>query len=201
MTVRQQLTFMITGMVLTAGAVAASPCGAQTRLSSLEELRGALAVGDVVTIVPAGEQPVSGRLTRIGDTNLDVRPTDRRTPGDPRPASITIALDSIQSLERFRDPVRNGAVIGAGIGAGIGAAMFVSALAVDRNELDEWAGIYAGATAFCVGIGALVGWAVDRANSRPHIRYDVLPHGTTTVSVGPFYSRGPGLAVTVSIRQ
>lgn len=197
---RQQLMSMIAGMAVAIGAIDASPCFAQTRLTSLEELRGALAAGDVVTVVPAGGQPVSGRLTRIGDTNLDVHPTGRRNPGDRGPASITIPLDSIQSLERFRDPVRNGVVIGAGIGAGIGATMFISALAVDRNELDEWAGIYAGATAFCVGIGALVGWAVDAAHSRPHIRYDVLSHAGKTVSILPLFTRGPGVAVTVSFR-
>jgi HAMP domain-containing protein len=199
--VRQQLTSVIAGMALAAGAIGASPCGAQTRLTSLEELRHALAAGDVVAVVPAGGQPVSGRLTRIGDTDLDVRPTASRKAGDQAPTSITIPLDSIQSLERFRDPVKNGAVIGAGIGAGIGATLFISALVVDRNELDEWAGIYAGASAFCVGVGALLGWAVDAAKSRPHIRYDVLSHGGKTVSVLPFYSRGPGIAISVSLTR
>jgi hypothetical protein len=137
---------------------------------------------------------------RVSDTDLDVRRRDRRNPGDPVPRDITIPLSSIQSLERFRDPVRNGAAIGAGIGAGLGGAMFISALVVDRNEVDEWAGIYIGGAALFTGVGALVGWAIDNANSKPHIRYEASGGGKT-VSLMPLFSRGPGIAVAVSFRN
>ena len=47
---------------------------------------------------------------------------------------------------------------------GVGAAMFLRAVVVDRNEMDEWAPLYLGGAAVCTGIGALVGWAIDAAN-------------------------------------
>ena len=46
---------------------------------------------------------------------------------------------------------------------------------------------YAGAAAVCTGIGALIGWAIDAANSKPHIRFDASSGGRTKVSVQPVF--------------
>ena len=126
-------------VIVAFGAIGASPCIAQTRVTSLEELRRALAAGDFITVVPAVGQPVAGRLMRLGTVDLDVRLVNKRAPQERGPRDVTIPLDAIQSLERPRDSARNGAAIGAGIGAGFGGAMFVHAIVVDRNEMDEWA--------------------------------------------------------------
>ena len=151
-------TLVIPGLIVVFGAIGASPCVAQTRVTSVEELRRELAAGDFVIVVPAGGQPVAGRLMRLGTVDLDVRLVNKRTSQDRRPRNVvlTVPLDDIRSLERPRDAARNGAAMGAGIGAGFGAAMFVHAMAIDRNEMDEWATLYIGAAAVCTGIGALI---------------------------------------------
>jgi HAMP domain-containing protein len=189
------VTLVISTVIVAFGA---SPCIAQTHVTSLEELRRELAAGDLITVVPAVGQPVTGRLMRLGIADLDVRPVNTRTPQARDPRDVTIPLDAIQSLERPRDSARNGALIGAGIGAGFAGAMFVRAVVVDRNELDEWAALYAGTGAVCTGLGALIGWALDAANSKPHIRFDASSGRKTKVSVQPVYSRGRGIALRVS---
>jgi len=132
----------------------------------------------------------------MSDDDLFIRTADSsRTPQD-RDRDVTVRLDAIRSLERPRDAVRNGAAIGAGIAAGVGGAMFVNALIVDRNEVDEWAGPYAATAAVFTGIGALIGWAVDAARSKPHIIFDGSA-GRLTVSVQPL-SRRAGIALAVS---
>jgi hypothetical protein len=150
-----------------------------------------LAIGDFVTVVAADGQPVAGRLMRVGRGDLDVQLVDKRTPRDRRQRDVTIALSAIQSLERPRDSVRNGIAWGAGIGAGVGGAMFTYALVIDRNEIDEWAASYLVATAVCTGIGALIGWAIDAAKSKPHIRFDA----------SSVHSPGRGIAVAVSFSR
>lgn len=183
------------------GVTTAAPCAAQTRVSSLEELRRELAKGDVITVVPAAGEPVAGRLMRLGADDLDVRPLKRRTPQDRGPRDVTIPLTAIRSLERPRDGVANGTVVGAAIGAGAGAAMFFSALMIDRNEVDEWGPAYGAAAAAFTGLGALIGWAVDAAQSKPHIRFDASPRRNITISVQPLYSRGPGIALAVTVSR
>jgi hypothetical protein len=189
--------------VIVFSAIGASPCIAQTRVTSVEELRRELTAGDFVTIVPGVGPPVAGRLLRLGSGDLDVRVVNNRIPRQrgPRRVTLTIALDDIQSLERPPDSARHGAAIGAGIGAGFGGAMFVHAFVIDRNEMDEWATLYVGAAAVCTGIGALIGWAMDAASSKPHIRFDASPGGRTKVIVQPAYSRGRGIALAVSLSR
>jgi hypothetical protein len=187
---------VIANLIVAFGAIGASPCIAQTRVTSVEELRRELAAGDFITIVPGDGQPVAGRLMRLGNVDLDVRLVNKRGPRD-----VTIPFDAIQSLERPRDSARNGAAIGAGIGAGFGGAMFIHAFVIDRNEIDEWATLYVGAAAVCTGIGALIGWAVDSASSKPHIRFDASSGGRTKVSLQPVYSRGRGIAIAVSVSR
>jgi hypothetical protein len=176
----------------------ALPGIAQTRVTSLGELRRELSTGDVITLISTDGQPVEGRLMRLGDVDLDVRLADTRRPG---PREVTVALDAVRSLERPRDSSRNGAVIGAAIGAGIGGALFVHAAIVDRNEIDEWAPHYAAATAICTGIGALVGWAIDLRKSKPHVRFDAAAEGRTKVSVQPALAKGPGIVLSVSFTR
>ena len=182
------------------GACGVSPCLAQTRLTSIEELRRQLSVGDSIVVVPTGAQPIIGRLVRLDRDNLEIQPAKKRSVQDTRPRDVRIAFDAIQSLERPRDPVRNGTLLGAAAGAGVGGAMFLAALATDRNEIDEWAGPYAAGTAICAGVGALIGWAIDAASSRPHIKFDASG-GKTIVSVRPLYSRRYGIAIAVSMSR
>jgi len=179
----------------------ASPCFAQAQVTSLEELRRQLAAGDFITVVPTVGPPVSGRLLRVGPGDVDVRPAGKGTRQERGPRDVTIPLDAIQSLERPRDSPRNGAFIGAGIGAGFVGIMFVRAIVVDRNEIDEWAPLYGGTAAVCAGLGALIGWALDGATSKPHIRYDAASARTPTVRVQPVYSRGRGIALVVSFSR
>jgi hypothetical protein len=196
-----QVPLVIASLIVAFGAIGASPCIAQTRVTSVEELRRELAAGDFITIVPGDGQPVAGRLMRLGNVDLDVRLVNKRTRRDRGPQDVTIALNDIQSLERPSDSARNGAALGAGIGAGFGGAMFIHAFVIDRNEIDEWATLYVGAAAVCTGIGALIGWAVDSASSKPHIRFDASSGGRTKVSLQPVYSRGRGIALAVSVSR
>jgi hypothetical protein len=168
-------------------------------VASLEDLRRELAVGDFITVVPDGGQPVAGRLIRLGSGDLDVRFVHKRTSQERGSGVTTIPLTAIQSLERPRDSARNGAAIGAAIGAGFGAAMFVHAVVVDRNEMDEWVTSYVGGAAVCTAIGALIGWATDAANSKPHIRFDAFSRGRKKVSVQPLYSRGRGIGLRIGL--
>jgi hypothetical protein len=180
------------------GAISASPCIAQTRVGSLEELRNALAPGDLITVVSADGQPVAGRLIRFGDADLDLRVVNKHTSPERGPQKVTMPLGAIQSLERRRDPVRNGAAIGAVVGAGFGGAMFAYAFVVDRNEMDEWTPLYLGAAAVYTGIGALIGWAMDATRSKPHITFEPSSRRKAQVRVRAVYLRGRGIALAVS---
>jgi hypothetical protein len=188
----------LAAVIVACCAIGASPCTAQTRVTSAEELRRVLSAGDVVIVVPAVGEPVEARLRRIGDAHLDLRVLNRRTREMGGPRDLTLPLDGIQSLERPRDSARDGAALGAGIGAGFGGALFVYAFLVDRNEIDEWAPLYGGAAAAFTGIGALIGWMIDAAHSKPHIAFERSFGRKMNVSVGPVYLRGPGIALGVS---
>jgi hypothetical protein len=196
-----QVTVAISVVLGAQGVTWVSPCIAQTPVVSLDALRRELGAGDDITLVPAAGQPMAGRLMRIGDVDLDLRLFEKDTTRERGPRDLTIPLDAIQSLERRRDSTRNGLGLGAAIGAGVGGAFFVHALLIDRNEVDEWASLYVGVAAICTAIGALVGWAIDAASSRPHIRFDASSAAGTRVSVRPLYSRGRGIALTVSISR
>ena len=163
-------TSAVSAAIVAFGTIGASLAIAQTPVTSLEELRHELAAGDLITVATAAGQPVAGRLVRLGDIDLDLRLV--RAPREAGRRNLTIPLDGIRSIERPRDSARDGAKIGAGIGLAYGAAMFVHAMVIDRNEMDEWAPFYAGATAISCGIGALIGWAIDAGRSKPHIRFD-----------------------------
>ena len=89
-------------------------------------------------------------------------------------------------------------LIGAGIGGGFSLAMFVYAAAVDYNEIDEWGPTYLAAGGIFTGLGALAGWAIDRAHSKPQIGFDAPFPGTVTLRAAPLRSRGPGMAMVLS---
>jgi hypothetical protein len=76
--------------------------------------------------------------------------------------------------------------------------MFTYAFLIDRNEMDEWAPLYVGAAVVYTGIGALIGWAIDAASSKPHIMFEPSSQRKTKVSVQPVYLRGRGIALAVS---
>jgi hypothetical protein len=69
-------------------------------------------------------------------------------------------------------------------------AMFVWAVSVDRNEIDEWGPTYLALGGVYTGIGALAGWAIDFAHSKPHIRFDAPSTGAVTIRATPLLSRG-----------
>lgn len=190
-------TCVIPFLVLTL-AIVTRPSIAQTRLTSHEALRTELLPGDRIVVVPASGRPVSGRLMGVDAFELQLR-LEKPSPSVGGPTDVTIPLDTIQSLERPRDPAGDGAVIGAGIGAGFAGAMFARAIVIDRNEMDEWASLYLGVAAVFTGIGALVGWATDAAHSKPHIRFDASSEERTKITIGPAFSRGRvGIALAVS---
>jgi hypothetical protein len=171
----------------------------EVRVATLDELRRELSPGDFISVVQTTGDSVRGRLRRFGDTDLDIQAeTQQALPEQRRPLDLNIPLSAIQSLERPRDSSRNGALIGAGIGGGFSLAMFVYAAAVDYNEIDEWGPGYLAGAAFFTGIGALAGWAIDFAHSKPHVRFNAPSTGTVAIRAVPLLSRGPGMAMVVS---
>lgn len=168
------------------------------RVVTMDELRRELRPGDVISVVRTTGGAVRGRLRRIGDADIDLQPETRQAPStERRPLDLTIPLSAMLALERPRDSSRNGALIGAGIGAGLTLAGFTYAAAVDANEIDEWGPMYLAMGGLYTGLGALAGWAIDRAHSKPHIRFDAPSPRTVTVRAGPLRSRGPGIVVVL----
>jgi len=187
------------GMALAGQPPTTSRPDNSVRLASLDELRHALRPGDLVSVVQTTGDSVWGRLQRFGDTGLDIQAETRQAPpSQRRHLDVTIPFSAIQSLERPRDSSRNGALIGAGIGGGLSLTMFVYAAAVDDNEIDEWGPTYLAIGGICTGLGALAGWAIDRAHSKPHIRFNAPSPGTVTIRAVPLLSRGRGMAMALS---
>jgi hypothetical protein len=190
---------LLPALIVALDMVGASPAVAQVRVATLDEIGRDLRPGDLITIVQTTGDSVRGKLQRFGDTDLDIRAETRQAPGRQRRLlDVTIPRSAIQSLERPRDSSRNGALIGASIGGGFAVTMFGWAVAVDRNEIDEWGASYLAFGGICTGIGALAGWAIDFAHSRPHVRFDAPGTGTMTIRAVPLISRGRGMALVVS---
>lgn len=176
----------------------APPALAQVRSVTFDELRREVSPGDVVSVVQTTGDRVKGRLIRFGDVDVDVREEARESGRPKRVMDLTIPRSAILSIERPRDSSRNGMLIGAGVGLGFALAMVAYAVAVDRNEMDEWAAGYVLGGAVVTGVGALTGWAIDAAHSKPHVRYVAEPRQTMTIGVGPLRSGNPGVALVVS---
>jgi hypothetical protein len=187
--------YLVSHLLVVFGAF---PAAAQTRVSSLDELQRQLTRGDSVFVVTESGTSIAGRLERLGAVDVDIRVGNKvpaRRVGNAR--IVTIPVNDIRSLERQRDSVRNGAAIGAGVGAGFVGTVFVYAFAVDRNEMDEWAPLYAKYAVVYTGLGALVGWAIDAAHSKPRLMFE--QSGTTPrIALRPLLSRDRGIAVAIS---
>lgn len=177
--------------------IGTSPALAQARQTTLEELRHELSPGDFISLVQSSGETVNGRLVGFGDSALDIRSETREAAGKQR-LDITVPLATIRSLDRPRDSSRNGLIIGAGIGGGLVLGMFVYAAAVDYNEIDEWAPMYLAMGAVYTGVGALVGWAIDSAHSKPHLRFNAPSADTMKIGVAPLLARGKGMAFVVA---
>ena len=177
--------------------IGTSPALAPARQATLEELRHELSPGDFISLVQTSGESVTGRLVGFGDAALDIRSEIREDTGKHR-LNITVPLATIRSLERPRDSSRNGLLIGAGIGGGLVLGMFVYAAAVDYNEIDEWAPMYLAMGAVYTGVGALVGWAIDAAHSKPHVRFKAPSAETMRIGVAPLLARRKGMAVVMS---
>ena len=190
---RLRLPTLIVALVTIGG----SPALAQVREATLKELRHELSPGDFISLVQTSGESVTGRLVGFGDSALDIRIEIREDTGKQR-LNIMVPLATIRSLERPRDSSRNGLLIGAGIGGGLVLGMFVYAAAVDYNEIDEWAPMYLAMGAVYTGIGALVGWAIDSAHSKPHVRFNASPNETMRIGVAPLVARRKGMAVVMS---
>ena len=185
---------LLTALIVLATAGAAS--ARQAPLSSLDDLRRALARDDRVTIVRRTGGPIQGRVVRVGDATLDIDAPGQPAAGRRQRQDLSIPWTDLVSLERPRDSSRNGALIGASVGGGFWLAMFVYGAAVDYNEIDEWAGAFLAAGAISAGIGALAGWAIDRAHSKPPIRFALVSSRTVTIRAVPW--RGRGAAIVLS---
>ncbi len=177
--------------------IGTSPALAQVPLATLEELRREVSPGDFISLVQTTGEPVSGRLVRVTDTALDIRTEIRQATGKQR-LDLTVPLTTIRTLERPRDSSRNGLRIGAGVGAGVALGMFTYAAAVDYNEISEWAPMYLVMGAVYTGVGALVGWAIDSAHSKPHLRFNAPSAGAMRIQVAPLLARRKGMAFVVS---
>ena len=188
---------LLPALIVALCVTGASPALAQVRVVTLEELRRELRPGEFISVVQTTGDAVRGRLVRFGDTALDIRSETRQGTGKQR-LDVTVPVSSIRSLERPRDASRNGVLIGAGVGAGVSVGMFMYAAAVDENEIDEWGPIYLAMGAACTGAGALVGWAIDSAHSKPHVRFNAPSLKTRTIRVAPLLARRKGMALILS---
>lgn len=188
---------LLPALIVALCVTGASPALAQVRVVTLEELRRELRPGEFISVVQTTGDAVRGRLVRFGDTALDIRSETRQGTGKQR-LDVTVPVSSIRSLERPRDASRNGVLIGAGVGAGVSVGMFMYAAAVDENEIDEWGPIYLAMGAACTGAGALVGWAIDSAHSKPHVRFNAPSLETRTIRVAPLLARRKGMALILS---
>jgi hypothetical protein len=99
----------------------------QPVVTDFGSLRLHLGRGDRVTLVRTDGSAASGKIIRIGASDLDLRaevgePGERR-----RTLTIAIPFETIESLDRRRDSTKNRALTGAGVGAGVDIALFAHA--------------------------------------------------------------------------
>ena len=162
------------------------------QVQTVEELRGELSPGDNVTIVRSPESVVSGQLVRFGPLDLEIRGKISQGPGQPGSvATLSIPHDTIRSLERTGDSTKNGMLIGAAVGGGFGLFNLIYYGIVDANEIDEYSGSLVVGMAADAGIGALVGYFIDKLHTRPPIRFEVASGEQTGITPPPPIARRP----------
>lgn len=164
--------------VLAVLGVMTTPAAAQVevRTVTLQTLATVLSRKDPVIIVQLSGEVVRGRFVAFGDDSVKVEIDVPRLGGQAsKTRTIGIPLGTIRSVERLPDSPGEGAVIGLAVGAIIGAANFIGGMAVDQNEMDEWAGGALLGGVMTAGLGAVLGWMGDAAHSKPHIRFDIVP--------------------------
>jgi len=165
-------TLITIGVALVLGGIPTS-AAAQIPVRSVSdagELHRELSPKDEISVLQVSGDVLTGRLVRLEAGNLEIRipPSAGHPPG-----LFSLPLTNIRSIERRPDSSKNGALIGAGIGAGFALGMFSWAFASDRNEMDEWGKAYLVGGALTSGIGALLGWAIDAAHSKPRVRLEL----------------------------
>ena len=167
---RLRLPALIVALVM----IGTSPALAQVREATLEELRQELSPGDFISLVQTSGESVTGRLRGLrGHRHSTSAAETREDRGQTTPEhrrDITLSLSAIRSVgaaSRLFAQWRRSS--GQAIGGGVSLGMFVYAAAVDYNEIDEWAPMYLAMGAVYTGVGALVGWAIDSAHSKPHV--------------------------------
>jgi hypothetical protein len=183
------LTVFVLTILVSAGAEAQESV-------TFDRLLQELGRGDRVSIVKVDGAGLEGafRATRLEDKAFEIVPI---TPGAP---PTLLPFDSIRSVERRRDSLKDGTLIGFGVGAGVIMVPFVVAIAIDANEMDEWLPGYLAAFAVSGGVGALIGARIDAAHSKPHVRYEApsAAGAPVTIAVGPFVTGSrTGVALTL----
>jgi hypothetical protein len=134
---------------------AALPARAQTVVSSLDQLKPALAPGQTVSIQDRDGKTITGTLSAVTAEAI----TLRRKTGDLQtvPADLVAAVVKVDSNE-------NGMLIGAAAGAVpavIMGTMFGMQCANEGGSCMGHIGLYGG---MFIGIGTAIGYAVDSAS-------------------------------------
>jgi hypothetical protein len=173
-----RLAAVITSLLIAAPAWA-TQVQVQT-VSSVAELRETLVPGDNVTLVQVTGESLTGMLVEVGETALQLRQSVPQQNDRPRMVrTVTLPHGTVRSIERLPDSLTNGALIGAVVGGALALLVYSVDYSVDRNEMDEGGGGYFVAGVLYVGLGALIGMAVDNGQSKPRIRFEVQPASPT----------------------
>jgi hypothetical protein len=133
------------------------PAGAQTEA---ETIRSILREGQKVSVTDDGGRELDGRIVSLGVSTLSLQ--------HDRTKQTEIPYGDVLRIDRPRDGLSNGALIGLGVGAAFG----LTAWAVDRDpgpcDPDGWwecsppgTTEYVAATLVTAGLGAAIGVGVD----------------------------------------
>lgn len=166
--------------VLTFTLAAASPAAAQVTASSemAATLAGKLEPGDRVTVTSLDGQKVKGRFVEVGAGAIRLRQDGLER---------HVEFAEIQKVQRTRNGLVLGTVIGLGVGLGLGAA----AASYGGNE-----GMNAsGAFLWVLGLSTAAGLGIDAAINLPRTVYDREKTMAVTPIVTP---RGAGVGVRVT---
>ena len=142
-----------------------------------------VAVGDVVYVTDARGVTMKGRLAAAVDdaVRLNLKPQTRTIP----------AADIRRIRKQLPDSPLNGVLIGAAIGAIPGIYWLIA----DPNEC----------TGMCpedyvsIGVGALVGWLIDRSISSKVTVYEAQPLGHRSPNIRRPRGRAESLRVQVAV--